>query len=287
MADLYVSAMPGAGFSAVGDTWVGPMGATMGWSKGDQAVQVAAAIGVPTTVSITVRAPAGAPNPSPKPQPTAPGQAGQMRVINSFTLLQGSDTVPSVFSSYHLEVTTDSPSWSDKLVRTVSKISADVEGVNVHFTMRDTVAGKTTTTQAYKMGDKSYEVVKGKVVADETGMSTLGYITWPLDVVVALGIGSFRTASDGTATIDGRPVEVYRITGTVADDVSGMFASFGFPVTVVDGTVWVDAATGALLKADVGYTAELKNSDQKVRVTTKGSFTVVVSKAGGTTVSLP
>jgi hypothetical protein len=46
---------------------------------------------------------------------------------------------------------------------------------------------------------------------------------------VALGIGSFRTAADGTATIDGRPAEVDRITGTVADDVSGMFASFGFP----------------------------------------------------------
>jgi hypothetical protein len=73
----------------------------------------------------------------------------------------------------------------------------------------------------------------------------------------------------------------------VKDDTTGMFASFGFPITAVDGTVWVDAATGALLKADIGYTAELKDTDQKVRATTKGSFTLDVSRTGRTTVRLP
>jgi hypothetical protein len=136
------------------------------------------------------------------------------------------------------------------------------------------------------MGDKDYEVVNGKAVPD-SGMTALAWVMWPLDVVVALGIGSFRTAADGTTTIDGRPVEVYRITGSVADDVSGTFASFGFPITATDGTVWVDAATGALLKADVGYAAEVKDADGKVRARTKGSFTLEVSGVGETTVRLP
>jgi hypothetical protein len=146
VATFYQRAMPGAGFSAVGEPWVGPMGATMGWSKGDQAVQVVVTVGAPSTVRITARAAADAPNPSPRPQPTTAAVAGQMRVINSFTLLRGSDIVPSVFDSYHLEFSGDSPSWNGaKVVRTASKVSAEVEGANVHFTARNTVSGKTTT----------------------------------------------------------------------------------------------------------------------------------------------
>jgi hypothetical protein len=286
VADFYIGAMPAAGFSAVGDTWVGPMGATMGWSKGGQAVQVVVAIGVPTTVSVTPRAATDAPNPSPKPQPTTAAVAGQMRVVNAPTLLLGNDATPTALGSFHLAYNAVSPAWNEKVVVTRTALTADVQGADVHFTSKDTTGGKTTTSEGYKVAGKDYEVTKGKV-SEGGGFATMAWLTWPLDVVVALGIGSFRTAQAGSEAVDGRPAEVYRLTGTVKDDTTGMFASFGFPITAVDGTVWVDAATGALLKADIGYTAELKDTDQKVRATTKGSFTLDVSRTGRTTVRLP
>ena len=286
IAQFYRDRMPAAGFAPIGSQWEGALGASSAWSKDGQDLQVVAAIGVPVTVTVTRKAPAGEPVPTPIPQATTAAEAGMVRVAQAYTKLTGTDTTPSELGSYHLAYNGTSSAWREKVATTTTAVTADVAGADVHFVVKETAKGKTTSTEGYKVGGTDYEVTGGKARPDD-GFASMAWLTWPLDVVVALGIGSLKTASEGAATVAGRPAEVYRITGTLADDPTGMFASFGLPITATDGTVWVDAATGALLKADVRYTADLKDSDGKVRATHKDGFTLEISKAGETAVSLP
>jgi len=287
VAEFYAKAMPGAGFTADGEAYVSGLAASLGWAKGSDLVRVAVAIGTPTTVRITRHAGKDAPNPTPIPVPTTPAQAGQVRVVQALNLLMGSDATPSPFPSYHLEFTGDSPYWNDtKVGRDKIAISADVEGKNVHFTSRETKGGSTTSSEVYKMGEKDYEVVKGKAVEGGT-LAALAWIMWPLDAIVALGIGSFRTTSAGTETVDGRTVEVYKVAGTLADDTSGMFASFGFPITSTSGTVWVDQATGALIKTVLDYKADVKDTSGTTKGSSSGHLEIAVSRIGRSPVALP
>ncbi len=286
VADFYGKQMPGVGFSAVGDPYVSALAASLAWTKGSDAVRISVAIGTPTTVRITRQAGKDAPNPSPAPQPTTPGQAGMLRVVKSLTLLLGSDATPSVFPSYHLELATSSPYWAaTKVAIEKSAISADVAGRNVHFTSRDTKAGRTTTSEIYTIDGKSYAVVKGKVT-EGADMEALAWTMWPLDVVVALGIGSFGTTPGGTATLDGRTAEVYAIEGSLADDTTGMWSSFGFPITSARGTVWVDQATGGLLKVVVDYQTDVKEGTVR-KGSGAGHIEVVVGRVGTVSVALP
>jgi hypothetical protein len=283
---FYRQAMPAAGFTAEAEPAVGAMGATMAWTKDGRSFQVVATTGTPVSVRITAKAPADAPNPSPAPRPTSAAEAGMVRVARSLTLLLGSDSEPSALGSYHVVSAGDSPYWeSGKVRRDVTKVTGDVAGQDVHFVVRETRGTRKTTTEGYRVGGTDYEVTGGKVRADG-GLASIAWLSWPLDAVVGIGIGSLRTEAAGTAEVDGRPAEVYRIKGSVKDDPSGMFASFGLPITSTDGTVWVDQATGALLKADVRYVADVKDADGK-HGSSKGSFSVEVTKAGAVTVALP
>lgn len=287
VATFYVKAMADAGFTAGGDAYVGPIGTSLVYTKGGQGVQIAIATGVPTTVRITRKAPAGAPNPTPVPVPTTAAEAGMVRVSQALTRLMGTDTTPSVFPSYHLEYNGAAPSWVDgKVAPAQTVIKADVEGKNVHFTDVETKHGSTTSSDVYKIGDKSYEVVNGKVQAG-VSLASMAWLTWQLNAVVALGIGSFQTTPAGTETLDGRTAEVYRLAGKLSDDKTGTFASFGVPITSVTGTVWVDATTGALLKATLDYAADVKDTSGAVQGSGNGHIDIVVSRIGGSPVALP
>jgi len=82
-------------------------------------------------------------------------------------------------------------------------------------------------------------------------------------------------------------VEVYKVAGNVADDTTGMFSSFGFPITSTTGTVWVDQATGGLIKAVVDYKSDVKDTSAVVKGKGSGHLEIVVSGTGRFPVALP
>ena len=285
VAAFYATAMPAAGFTQDGDTWVGAMGATMGWSKDGQAVQVIVTGGIPTTVQVTPKASAGEAGPTPVPQPTTAAVSAMLRVTRCLTLLLGSDREATALGSYHLVYNADGPYWANAAVkRETSAVTGDVAGHDVHFEVR-TTGRYPSDVAGYRIGGVDYAVEKGSPVRD-SGMAYIAWVSWPLDAIQAIGFGSLKAEAAGTATISGRTAEVYTIKGSIADDPTGSLGSLGLPITAADGTVWVDQATGALLKADVSYTSNMKDIDGTHGAAT-GSFTLEVSRVGVVTVALP
>ena len=287
VAAFYQQAMPGAGFAPDGDPWSGAVGTSLRWTRDGRTFVVAAVIGVPVRVRITEAPAPGAPNPSPVPQPTTAAQGGTVRVSRSVTLLMGSSQVPSALGSYRSVYHGTTPFWNaGKVAKDVMDVTGDVAGADVHYVVTEKRGSqKVSVTEGYRIADKDWILKSGKLVSDD-GMAYLSWVSWPLDLVVAIGIGSLRTEAAGIEQVDGRPAEVYRITGGIADDPTGMFSSFGLPITKTDGTVWVDQASGALVKATIDYTTAVKDAEGS-HGTATGSFTLVISRAGQVQVTLP
>jgi hypothetical protein len=259
----------------------------MTWLKDGRRLAVTVRAVIPIEVEISEVAGAGAANPTPVPQPTTSGQAAMTRVAQSMTTLIGVDQVPSVLGSYHVVYHGDAPVWIDgKVARDVIDVTGDVAGADVHFVYKEKRgSAKATRVEGYHVADVDRAVEGGKL-QDDYGMAYISWVSWPLDLVVAVAVGGFRSEAAGTAPVDGRTAEVYRLSGKASDDPSGMIASMGLPIQAASGTVWVDQATGALLKATMSYTAQVKDIDG-VHGTAEGSLTLEVSKAGQVTVKMP
>jgi hypothetical protein len=61
-----------------------------------------------------------------------------------------------------------------------------------------------------------------------------------------------------------------------------------YVITAIQGTIWIDHATGGLVKADLQFAANVKKPGQTTpSATGKGEFHITVSQIGQVTVSLP
>ncbi len=222
--------------------------------------------------------------------PVAPlpstGDAG-VRVTDSLNILLGDQSGGQALPSFHLEAKSLSPVMSSgKAAQSEETISADVQGANIHFTYTTTQpGGQPQVTEAYIIGEKNYVVKDGKVSPD-LGLTSVTWSTWPINAELVLGLGSLKTTSTGTETVEGRPAEVYTLGGSTANDPTGMLAAMGMPITDLKGQVWVDQATGALLKAVIDYSAEVKDSSGN-KATGPGHLEVTVSQVGQVTVKDP
>ena len=81
---------------------------------------------------------------------------------SALNLLLGSDSEPSVFSSYHIDVNLDTPQANDDNTAVVNQntlISADVAGKDVHILQTD--PGATAQKEGFIIGDKEYKMVDG------------------------------------------------------------------------------------------------------------------------------
>jgi hypothetical protein len=204
-----------------------------------------------------------------------------VRVGTSLTILFGNDPSQPTLPSYHLEANNQTPTWDgSKIIQSQEVMSADVQGKDVHFTYRTT-----KTTEAYLIGDQEYAVVNGQVQPPGFGMANLTWTMWQLDPVTILGVGIMGTTATGTDTLEERTVEVYELNGASAtlEGVGGI----GLPITSVTGTVWVDQQTGALLKADLDYTADVKDTSGNTKGNGSGHLEITITLIGNVTVSLP
>lgn len=286
VADYYINTLPGAGFAQVADARIGSLNAYLSFSKGGRTFDILVESSMPTTVSITaeVVAMAGSSGESTPTTSTATPAASnpQTRVAGSLNLLLGTSDTPSVFESYHIDYTNVSPIWSNAaVIQSHYSLSANVQGKNIHFT--ETSDG--VKTEVILIGDTEYEVIDGQA-APGSGLAGLGWITWPLDPTTVLGIGSFKTEAAGTYTLDGRPVEVYTITGRVSDDPTGMFSSLA-SVTAVNGQVWIDQAAGGLIKIVADYESDVKDNSGSLAGHGSGHLEIYVAQIGNVTVTPP
>jgi hypothetical protein len=202
----------------------------------------------------------------------------------ALNLVLGTTDKPSVFPSYHIELTLDTPQLNDDstvVINQVTQISADVEGKNVHIIQVD--PGATASKEGYIIGDTEYKMVDGQK-EDTMGFIAMGWAMWPLQVIVPYAYASYWAKKSGTDMIDGRNALIYTFDSADASAASQAVMS---GMTNAKGTVWIDQETGAMLKLDMTYTESLSNNDGKEVGSGTGNVALEISKVGQTTVVEP
>jgi hypothetical protein len=240
------------------------------------------------TTTVRVLAAGGASAQAPTPTGGTPSgntdQPASVRIITSVSKLFGTGTTPGSLPSFALTVNENMPSASGANTTTI--LQAEVQGTNVHFIFN--VDGK--KTDAILFEGKEYNVVDGKAQPGEAILSAT-WTLWqlePLTILSAAGMAAPK-AEAGT-TLEGRPVDVYSVDNTALGG-QGQDSSFGllpYIITSIQGTVWIDHETGALLKADLQFEASVRKPGESTpSAHGKGEFHLAVSQIGKTTVILP
>jgi hypothetical protein len=223
------------------------------------------------------------------PVPTMEGgQAANpgLRVISGLSILLGLDSSQPAPPSFHMEAYNKKPAWeAGGLVFYEDRMVADVHGANVHFTSILTAPdGTAITDEAYLIGETEYDVKKGVLQPPGTGSAKLAWVMWPLDPVAVFGVAAGGATAAGTEMLDGRTAEIYEID---AGGEMGGAAGAELNITAVKGRVWIDKETGALLKAELDYQADVKDADGKVMGNGAGRLEITVTQVGKVTVTLP
>lgn len=220
----------------------------------------------------------------------AKSSAASKNLGEALNLVLGSDSEPSVFSSYHIDVNLDTPQANDDNTAVVNQntlISADVAGKDVHILQTD--PGATTQKEGFIIGDKEYKMVNG-TPQEMMGQIAISWAMWPLQVVVNYAYPVYWAKKTGTDTIDGRSADVYTFDSTDASAAASnaaMTAMGAGDLTAGNGTVWIDHETGGMLKLDMTYSKSIKDNDQKEIGSGSGSIKIEVSKVGQVTVTSP
>jgi hypothetical protein len=237
------------------------------------------------TVMAPDQSPGALPTPVPGAQETAMAQNPGVRVALAFSILF--DMMPDQPgpSSYHLEVTHQSPIWDgSQIAERQEEMSADVEGGNVHYTRHITPpGGSITTSEAYLINDQEYAVVGGQVQPPMD--DSLTWMLWSTNLGLLLSSSSSGATAAGTETLDGRAAEIYAIdsSGLSIPGVPGNL----LPITSLTGNIWVDQVTGALLKAVLDYQADVADNSGTLKGSGTGHLEITVTEFNNVTVTLP
>jgi hypothetical protein len=207
----------------------------------------------------------------------------------ALNLVLGSTDKPSVFSSYHMELTLDTPQLNDDstaVVNGTTQISADVAGTNIHIVQVD--PGATDSKEGFIIGDTEYKLVNGEK-QDTMGFIALSWAMWPLQVTIPYAYASNWAKKTGSESIDGRIADIYTFDSADSSVASqAVMASAGLSgMTNAKGTVWIDQETGAMLKLQMTYTESLSNSDGKQIGSGTGNVALEITKVNQTQVVEP
>ncbi len=238
---------------------------------------------------VRVLAAGGEPS-GPAPTPTAGTPGGDsdlpasVRIITSLSKLFGTGDTPGALPSFALAVSESMPSASG--TNSLATLQAEVQGTNVHFVLDS--GGK--KTEAYLFEGKEYEVIGGKTQPGSAMLSAT-WTLWQLDPLTILSAaGMAGPQAEAGTTLEGRQVDVYSVDNTGLGG-TGQDSSFGllpYIITSIQGTIWMDHETGALLKADLQFEAAVRKPGESTpSAHGKGEFHLAVSQIGKTTVALP
>jgi hypothetical protein len=225
---------------------------------------------------------------TPESGPTSDiGSNPVIRVVNGLNILLGMDSSHPAPSSFHMESFHNAPAWEDgAVVHIEDRMTADVQGKNVHFVDRETASdGTISETEVYLIGELQYDMENGLLQPPGVSMKKLAWVMWPLDPITILGTGAGSAESAGTEVLDGRTAEIYDI-DSGGDALSGA-SGVSLNITAVKGRVWIDRETGALLKAELDYLADVMDADGKVMDNADGRLEITVTQVGKVTVELP
>lgn len=294
VAAFYEGELASRGYEPLIQTRVGEAGMALSYGKNGQAVQVVYRSGQPGEVmlysqpvsEIPVRETAELQVEATE-APVSPPVNLADRIVGSLDVLLGDDRTPSAFASFHLESTDQAPAWdrkSETVGSETTSFSVDIQDKNIHFVQHETRPGANQeTTEVYMMGSDEYEVVNNQV-EPSLGLASLAWIMYSIDPTTMLSIGALEAASAEAETVEGRSAEVYDLAGS-SDSSGGILAGFGY--SSVQGKVWIDSETGALLKMEADYEKDVRNTAGEVKGSGSGHFSLLVSGIGEVTVSLP
>jgi hypothetical protein len=213
---------------------------------------------------------------------------------DSFNLTIGTDSKPSVFPSYHIELTLDLPKPNpdfSAVVNEMTKISADVQGENIHIFRID--PGTAIPEEIIILGDTGmeYKMVDGSPQAT-VGQLALNWSFWKLKVVAPFAAGvSLHADKTGEEIINGRSAVRYEFDSSKGDPgaiaaIMSKPESIGFHQS--KGTLWVDKETGGMLKLTLDYVTGVPNKDFSKSIGEgTGHIELGISKISQVTVTSP
>jgi len=206
----------------------------------------------------------------------------------ALNLVTGTQSRPSVYPSYHIEVRLNMPALSEagkSVIVKARKLTADVQGRNIHVFYN---YQSDPTMEGYLIGDQEYQVTDGK--PQEVGVSPIStrWAMWPLDVVAIFAPSAIISQKSGADELEGRPADVYTA-DTVANPIQlQTLNTIGTTLKLFKGTIWIDKQTGGLLQTSMDYQMDISSLDGSMIVGTgDGHLELAISKIGQATVSLP
>ncbi len=210
----------------------------------------------------------------------------------ALNLTTGTDAKPSVFASYHIEITLNLPKANSNysaVVSEVTKISADVQGKNIHIFQID--PGTTTPKEGFIIGDAGKEYKMANGAPQETiGTVALSWSFWRLDVVTPYAFGTVLHAEKtGEESVNGRSAVVYDFDSSKGDPGALAAMSTGvIGLSQSKGTVWIDKITGGMLKLTLDYVTRVSNKDGTTSIGEgDGHIQLEISNVNQTTVTSP
>ena len=296
-ADYYQENLPAAGFQPEGTPLINDNETYLEYVNGDRNLTILIMPGTQTSVQLMMEFGSSQvfaiPNPTVEPTAAAAGDLLK-RISNALHLILGDDTTPSIFPSYHLDLTGTIPaldSSSGTIILNNEQISTDVEGANIHLVETNTPqGGSPVTTEGYLINETNYLVTGGITREDIFGIQMI-WLAWPLDVLGPLGLAGMGPEAQGSEMIAGRSADKYVIDSAKADPASLEMLKGMLPmnpeISEAHGTIWLDHETGAMLKLVIDYTGAFKDASGIPVGSAPGHIEITVSQVGQVTVSLP
>ncbi|OGN75702.1 MAG: hypothetical protein A2X25_02730 [Chloroflexi bacterium GWB2_49_20] len=295
-ADYYQKNLPTAGFQLEGTPLINDNESYLEYVNSSRILTILIKPGTQTSVHLMMefgssRAVA-IPNATLEPTAAAAGDLIR-RISNALMLVLGDNTNPSVFPSYHLELTGTIPAFdfsSGSILLNSEQISADVQGTNIHLVETNTPqGGLPSITEGYLIDETNYLVTDGIAQEDIFGIQMV-WLSWPLDVMAPLGMAGMGPEAQGSEVIAGRPADKYAIDTAKADPASLEMFKGMMPmnpeISEAHGTIWLDHETSAMLKLVIDYTGAFKDASGNAVGSAPGHIEITVSQIGQVTVSL-
>jgi hypothetical protein len=206
-----------------------------------------------------------------------PTQDPQAVVQDSLTLLVGSQDSPSVLPSFSYVIDLVLP---EGLPQQSESLTGEAEAGAFHL------AGS-----YFGMQVESWRTPEGQFLDasgnPDSGVGLTAWMNWQTVATSAVQTAASAATDTGSETVGGRQAEAFAVSGAAsAGNVSGLSGGMGITFSDMQGTIWVDQATGALLKADLTFQAASTLPGMSTE-SGAGSLTIQVDKVGQAKVELP
>jgi hypothetical protein len=206
-----------------------------------------------------------------------PAQNPQAQVQDSLTLLVGSQDSPSVLPSFSYVIDLVLP---EGLPQQSESLTGEAEAGAFHL-----------SGSYFGMQVESWRTPEGQFLDasgnPDSGVGLTAWMNWQTVATSAVQTAASAATDTGSETVGGRQAEAFAVSAAAsASSVSGLSGGMGITFSDMQGTIWVDQATGALLKADLTFQAASTLPGMSTEPGA-GSLTIQVDQVGQAKVEPP